>query len=59
MMMEDAMPIRMIAVALALMSGLAPALAQGNCGNDRHAEISCAMGQSWDAATQKCVTVGS
>ncbi len=59
MMMEDAMPIRMIAVALALLSGLAPAFANGCDRSDRQAQISCAMGQSWDAAAQKCVTVGS
>jgi hypothetical protein len=52
------MPIRMIAVALALLAGAAPALAQG-CGHDRQAQISCAEGQSWDATAQKCVTVGS
>ncbi len=53
------MPIRMIAVALALLSGLAPAFANGCDRSDRQAQISCAMGQSWDAAAQKCVTVGS
>lgn len=53
------MPIRTLAAALALVAGLAPALAQGDCGNDRHAQMSCALGQSWDAAAGKCVTVGS
>jgi len=56
---EDAMPIKMLAAALALVAGLAPALARAECGNDRHAQMSCADGQSWDAATRKCVTVGS
>ena len=53
------MPIRMIAVALALLACLAPALARAECGADRHAQMSCADGQSWDAATRKCVTVES
>ncbi len=53
------MPIKMLAASLALVAGLAPALARAECGNDRHAQMSCADGQSWDAATRKCVTVGS
>lgn len=46
--------------ALAVAAGLGPAIAQGDCtGHDRQAQISCAEGQAWDAATRTCVTVGS
>lgn len=50
---------KILAVALALLAGLSPAFAQGGCSHERQAQISCAEGQSWDAAAQKCVTVGS
>ncbi len=53
------MPIKTLAAALALVAGLAPALARAECGADRHARMSCAEGQSWDATSGKCVTVGS
>lgn len=52
------MPIKTLAVALAILAGLAPAFGQG-CNHERQAQISCAQGQSWDDAAQKCVTVGS
>ncbi|WP_347313079.1 adenylosuccinate lyase [Defluviimonas sp. SAOS-178_SWC] len=54
------MKMKTLLAALALAAGLAPALAlaQG-CSHERQAQISCAEGQSWDAATRSCVTVGS
>lgn len=52
------MPIRTLAAALAILAGLSPAFGQG-CSHERQAQISCAEGQSWDSAAQKCVTVGS
>ncbi|SPH17592.1 hypothetical protein DEA8626_01115 [Defluviimonas aquaemixtae] len=46
--------------AFALAAGLAPAVAYATCtGHDRQAQISCAEGQTWDAETRTCVTVGS
>lgn len=51
------MTMKILAVTLALAAG--PALAAGDCNHDRQAQISCATGQSWDPAAQKCVTVGS
>lgn len=54
------MHFKTLLAALALAAGLSPALAlaQG-CDHERRAQISCAEGQSWDAATRSCVTVGS
>jgi hypothetical protein len=59
--MEDAMPMKSLITALALVAGLAPAavLAQGCSHGERQAQVSCAEGTAWDAATQSCVTVGS
>lgn len=55
------MPMKSLITALALVAGLAPAavLAQGCSHGERQAQISCAEGTAWDAATQSCVTVGS
>ncbi len=55
------MPMRMLVAALALAAGLAPGavLAEGCNHGDRQAQISCAEGQTWDHATQSCITVGS
>ena len=54
------MKMKTLLAALAVAAGLTPglALAQG-CGHERQAQISCAEGQSWDATTRSCVTVGS
>ncbi|MFZ1726722.1 MAG: hypothetical protein WBO29_04305 [Albidovulum sp.] len=47
------------AVLLATLMMPASVFAQG-CDHDaRQAQISCADGQSWDASTRTCVTVGS
>ncbi len=54
------MKMKTLFAALAVAAGLTPALAlaQG-CDHERQAQISCAEGQSWDATTRSCVTVGS
>ena len=55
------MLLKAIVTATALAASLTPALAgSGGCGhNDRQAQVSCADGKTWDAATQSCITVGS
>ena len=55
------MPMKSLIAALALVAGLVPGavLAQGCHHGERQAQVSCAEGSAWDAATQSCVTVGS
>ncbi|MCB2094886.1 MAG: hypothetical protein H6901_06845 [Rhodobacteraceae bacterium] len=51
-------PILASALFAALMMP-ASVFAQGCHHDARQAQISCAEGQSWDASTRTCVTVGS
>lgn len=54
------MKIRHVTLALALAAAFAPGLAWSACsGHDRQAQITCGEGQSWDAESQRCVTVDS
>ncbi|MDH5530290.1 MAG: hypothetical protein OEY05_09640 [Paracoccaceae bacterium] len=47
--------------AITLVTLLAPSalVAQACDHGNRQAQISCAEGQSWDATTRRCITVGS
>ncbi|MCB2134591.1 MAG: hypothetical protein KDE08_01395 [Rhodobacteraceae bacterium] len=48
------------ATVLATLLVPAAAIAQGcEHGSAKHAQISCAQGQTWDADTRSCITVGS
>jgi hypothetical protein len=48
------------AAVFALAAMLTPAFAgPDSCNHERQTQISCATGTVWDAATQRCLTVGS
>ncbi|MCB2127898.1 MAG: adenylosuccinate lyase [Rhodobacteraceae bacterium] len=49
-----------IAAVFAVAATVSPALAgPDSCNHERQTQISCATGTVWDAATQRCLTVGS
>jgi|GEM_PF-6006126 len=49
-----------IVAALAVVAGLAPAVALAECNRaEKQAALTCAQGTVWDSETQRCVTVGS
>ncbi|MCV2865351.1 hypothetical protein [Defluviimonas sp. WL0075] len=55
------MKTKAILAVFALFAAMSPALAVAEgCSHDqRSAEISCAEGSTWDAATQRCIVISS
>lgn len=53
------MKVKALIAALAVAAGFAPATAFAQCNHDQQASMSCPSGQTWDAASEKCVVAQS